>query len=85
LIQIAPTRLVFAAIAIIALLYFALVDWLYVARLAGYLCIAENPIASLAVPLPPVEADGGNAAQYETSVDREEPILSDLPNLALET
>jgi hypothetical protein len=85
LIQIAPARLVIAISAVVALLYFALADWLYVARLAGYICIAENPAALLTLNPPPLSATGGSATPFETSVDREEPILSDVPNLALET
>jgi hypothetical protein len=82
--QIAPPRLVLASVAIIALLYFAVADWLCIARIAGYICIAENPAALAAAPLPSATVSGGNAVPYQTSVDREEPILSDLPNLALE-
>ncbi len=77
-IQIAPWRLVIAGVILIALAYFAVVDWLYMARLAGYVCIAEMPDAlasSEPMPAPPPQ----------TSIDREEPILSDVPNLAVET
>jgi hypothetical protein len=83
-IQFVPVRLVFAGIIAIMLLYFAVADWLYVARLAGYICIAEMPDAALAAsPLPP--AIPPNETTVVTSIDRDEPILSDLPNLALET
>lgn len=77
-IQVAPARLVIAAIILVTLVYFAVVDWLYMVRLAGYVCIAEMPealVASAPLPAPPPQ----------TSIDRDEPILSDLPNLALET
>jgi hypothetical protein len=77
-IQVAPARLVIAAIILATLVYFAVVDWLYMVRLAGYVCIAEIPealSASALLPAPPPQ----------TSIDRDEPILSDLPNLALET
>jgi hypothetical protein len=76
--QIAPWRLVIAGIFLITLLYFAVVDWLYMARLAGYVCIAEMPDAlasSAPMPAPPPQ----------TSIDREKPILSDVPGLAVET
>jgi hypothetical protein len=54
------------------------VDWLYVARLAGYDYIAEMPEAlAKPAPLP--------APPPQTAIDRDEPILSDLPNLALES
>jgi hypothetical protein len=77
-IQVAPSRLVIAAVILVALLYFAVVDWLYIVRLAGYVCIAEMPEAlAESAPLP--------ASPPQTSIDREEPILSDVPNLAAET
>jgi|SRR5271168_1188988 len=77
-IQIAPWRLVIAGVFLITLAYFAIVDWLYMARLAGYVCIAEMPDApasSAPMPAPPPQ----------TSIDREEPILSDVSGLAVET
>jgi len=83
--QIGPPRLVMASVALIAVLYFVVADWLYIARIAGYICVVENPAALAAAPLLPVTAPSGNGAPYEASIDREEPILSDLPNLALET
>jgi hypothetical protein len=77
-IRIAPWRLVIAGVILLTLAYFAVVDWLYMARLAGYVCIAEMPNAlasSAPMPAPPPQ----------TSIDREEPILSDIPGLAVET
>jgi hypothetical protein len=89
LIQFAPSRLVMAAVLFVSLLYFAVVDWLYIARLAGYICIAEMPEApapSPATPAPPTPGQQFvSSGPVETSIDRDEPILSDLPNLALET
>jgi hypothetical protein len=73
-IQVAPGRLVIAGILLVALVYFAVVDWLYIARLAGYVFITEMPedsTVSVLLPAPPPE----------TSIDRDELILSDLPNL----
>jgi hypothetical protein len=77
-IQVAPGRLIIAAVILVTLAYFAVVDWLYIARLAGYMCIAEMP-AALAEPAPLP------APPPQTSIDRDEPILSDMPNLAVET
>jgi hypothetical protein len=58
---------------------------LYIARLAGYVCIAETPDAPVALlPLPQAPLTGG-VTPVETAIDRDEPILSDLPNLAVET
>jgi hypothetical protein len=67
----------------VTLAYFAVVDCLYIARLAGYLFIAEMPEAL-------VEAASFPASPLQTSppqapMDRDELILSDIPNLAAET
>jgi len=77
-----PWRLVVAAILVISVAYFALADWLYMARLAGYVCIAEMPEALDPSPQPPQVA---LPSPIQTTIDREEPILSDVPNLAAET
>jgi len=77
LIRIAPTRLIIAAVILVTLAYFAVADWLYVTRLAGYVCITgmlEALTESATLPTPPPQ----------TSIDRDEPILSDVPNLAVE-
>ncbi|MGB8580597.1 MAG: hypothetical protein WCD47_07225 [Candidatus Sulfotelmatobacter sp.] len=83
--QVMPARLVIAAIILVTLAYFAIVDWLYMVRLAGYVCIAEMPPAlAAAVPVSPGPLSESKT-QVETSIDHTEPILSDLPNLAAET
>ncbi len=79
-----PWRLVLVAVILITLAYFAVADWLYMARLAGYVCIAEMPEALLA-PLPPAPPPIATAPPLQTTIDRDEPILSDLPSLAVET
>jgi len=99
-IAIVPWRLVVAAMLLLMLAYFALADWLYMARLAGYVCIAEMPealLAPLPAPLPSPPAGRGGLAlgppvqnsPIQTGIDRDETILSDVPNLtsslALET
>jgi hypothetical protein len=70
-------RLAIAITILGTLAYFALADWLYVARMAGYVCIIETPAERLSAPdaTPPLQ----------TTIDRNEPILSDLPNLITET
>jgi hypothetical protein len=78
-----PWRLVVMAEILVTFTYFAVVDWLYMARLAGYVCIAETPQALLS-PLPPAPLPKP-ALPLQTTVDRDEPILSDVPNLAVET
>ncbi len=77
-IHVAPLRLVIAGIILVTLVYFAFAAWLYMVRLAGYVWIAEireglAEYASLPGPL------------LQTSVDRDEPILSDVPNLVVGT
>jgi hypothetical protein len=76
-IAVVPWRLVIAAMLLLTLVYFALVDWLYMARLAGYVCIAEMPEAALE-PMPSAPARVPPAIM--TTMDRDEPILSDVPN-----
>jgi hypothetical protein len=77
-IPVAPARIILACVVVLTLLYSALVDWLYMARLAGYVCIAEMPeTLAESAPLP--------TAPPRASIDRDELILSDLPNLAAGT
>jgi hypothetical protein len=66
-------RLAIATTILGILGYFALADWLYMARLAGYVCIIETPAEMPWVP--------AVAPPLQTTIDRNEPILSDLPNL----
>jgi hypothetical protein len=65
-------------------IYFALADWLYIARLAGYVCIVEMPEAVL-IPSPSTPPVAGPPVQtapvLDTAIDRDELILSDVPNL----
>jgi len=79
---IVPWRLIVVAIVVVTLVYFALADWLYMARLAGYVYIAETP-EWLIKPLPPVPPPTGTPLR--TTIDRDELILSDVPSLAVET
>jgi hypothetical protein len=79
--------LVFAVVIVLTLAYLAVADWLYMARLAGYVCIAETPEALLK-PVPPAPLPTPPPASgppVQTKIDRDEPILSDIPNLAVET
>lgn len=75
--QIAPWRLVLAAVLFVTLVYFAIADWLYVARLAGYVCIADLP-EMLMVPAPLPSTPPFAAPVLQTNIDREELILSDV-------
>jgi hypothetical protein len=88
-IHIAPARLMIAALILVTLAYFAVVDWLYIARLAGYICIAEVPdalaaSASLPLLLPPGRAFTPSTSD-QTAIDRDELILGDVPNLTAQT
>ncbi|MGA2413054.1 MAG: hypothetical protein ABSF59_01330 [Candidatus Sulfotelmatobacter sp.] len=92
--QIAPWRAVVAVMIFMTLIYFAFADWLYMARLAGYVCIAEMPAPQIAAPvllspiLLPPDDPAAPRIPIQTTIDRDEPILSDLPglaNLAVET
>jgi hypothetical protein len=83
-----PGRLILAVMILLTLVYFALADWLYTARLAGYVCIAEmpeellKPVPPQPIPIPPaggMQAES-NIPPLQTTIDREEPILSDAPN-----
>ena len=78
-----PWRVVVVALLLVTLAYFAFADWLYMARLAGYVCIAETPLALLA-PLPPIPPTTTlQVATIQTTIDRNEPILSDVPQQGL--
>lgn len=80
--QIVPARVVLAAVILITVAYFAVADWLHIARLAGYVCISEMP-EDLLAPITPARLPA--PATPRTTIDRDEPILSDVPNLAVET
>jgi hypothetical protein len=75
-------RLVVALTLILTFAYFAVADWIHMARLAGYVCIAEMPEAMLAPEPPTLEP---MPPPLQMTIDRDEPILSDLPNLLVET
>lgn len=88
--RIAPGWVVLAGVTVVTLAYFAVADWLYMARLAGYVCIAEMPEVLLSpAPLPPapphIPPPTPPSPPVHTTIDRDEPILSDLPNPAVET
>ncbi len=83
---IAPAWLVVAAILVLTLMYFAVVDFLYTGRMAAYVCILQQPLnAEPVVVVPPPTpltdtrrlASGRSPAWYGTDDD----ILSDVPGL----
>ncbi len=74
-----PWRLALLAMIVLTLAYFVVADWLYMARLAGYVCIAEAPEEWLKAPLPPPPPIIVPPAPLQTSIDHDELILSDVP------
>jgi len=81
-IQLIPWRLILLVVAVITVVYFAFADWLYSARLAGYICILEVPEALMKPALPPPALP---VRPVQTTIDRDELILSDIPGLIVET
>src|SRR5262249_25533523 len=72
-------RLIFLAILLIAMLYFAVVDLLYLGRLGSYMWIVEGPEIEpepLIVPSPPATIYLGPS---DDRVDPDDLILSDIP------
>ncbi len=87
LFMIVPARVAVGGILIVALAYFAFADWLYIARLAGYVCLAEMPEAFRTPKgpvAPPRDWSGRSRFSPQYAVDQDEPILSDLPGMASE-
>jgi hypothetical protein len=82
-------RLVIAIMMLATLAYFALADWLYTARMAGYVCLIEMPEALLS-PLPPQpeSPSAGGAATSDppphTAIPPNEPTPSGLPTTVIE-
>ncbi len=79
-VPVVPWRIAVLAMIVITLAYFAVADWLYLARMAGYVCIAEMPDEMFA-PLPPPPAPY-IPVPLQTTIDRDELILSDVPGLS---
>lgn len=77
-----PGRVVALCVILVTLAYFGFADWLYMARLAGYVCISETP-QELLKPLPPASPPVPLVISppLQTTIDRDELILSDVPGL----
>jgi hypothetical protein len=69
-----PWPMVLGGLIVVALLYFAVADFLYMGRLAAYVAILELP----EVPLPSFEPSAFSP-QPSNSIDPHELILSDVP------
>jgi hypothetical protein len=78
-----PGRMILLGVLVLTLAYWALADWLYMARLAGYVCIAEMPEAWFAWP--PATSPPPAPPTVEAAIDRDELILSDVPGLIGQT
>jgi hypothetical protein len=83
-VRVAPSRLVVFCMVLVMLAYFAVVDWLYIARLAGYVYMIEMPDAPMIASALPQAMPQGYITPTDTAVDRDEPILSDHSNFAVE-
>lgn len=88
-VHIVPAPLIITGELLVSLVYFAVIDWLYIARLGGYIFIRQSldwlssPLVS-AIPLLPHETGKRDVSVGESAVDRDEAILSDLPGLTPE-
>ena len=78
-----PGRVILLGVFGLTLAYLALADWLYMARLAGYVCIAEMPESWFAPP--PATSPPPVPPTVEATIDRDELILSDVPGLIGQT
>jgi hypothetical protein len=82
MITVVPWRLVAGGIVLVTLAYFLVADWLYVARLAGYVGILELPdVPVFPAPLPPIPLRNESIGSVQATIDFEEPILSDIPGV----
>lgn len=83
-------RMIAVAVFLITIFYFAAADWIRLVRIAGYVCIGNlsdldfSPGPRELGPPPPWRALGAGI-RSEAAVDRDELILSDLPNPAAQT
>ena len=77
-----PGRMVLGGVFLVALLYFAISDFLYIGRLAAYVAILDLPDAPLseeAAPLPRGGTHRDPTVESSPAVDATELILSDIP------
>jgi hypothetical protein len=83
-----PWRLVTFFVVVVTLAYFAAADWFYIARLAGYVFISDLPEAfpprPIAPTLTPSYGESRPTPPLQNTIDRDELILSDVPNFVKE-
>jgi hypothetical protein len=80
--QVLPVPMVLTAVLLLTLVYFAIVDTLYIGRMAGYVAILEAPT----IPAPAISSEGAVVSTQQSAlsiqpqtamVDQEELIVSD--------
>lgn len=76
--QVLPAGIVVGGVLLVTLMYFAVVDFLHVGRLAAYLYIMEGP-ESESAPSPEGTRPPGAGPLRSEVIDRDELILSDVP------
>jgi hypothetical protein len=78
-----PASVVLGGVLLVTLLYFAVVDFLYMGRLAAYVCIVSGPITPPALAGETIPRDSAEHAALsipaESRIDRDELILGDRP------
>jgi hypothetical protein len=77
-----PAGMVLGGVLVIALLYFAISDFLYIGRLAAYVAILElpdTPVTVEAAPPPHADTPLDPTVESRPAVDATELILSDTP------
>ena len=80
--ELLPRGAVLGGVGLVTLLYFAVVDFLYIGRLAAYVGILELPEASAVaslIPLQPGSSPDSAVCTKSAAVDPDELILSDGP------
>ena len=85
-----PVAMVLGGVLLVTLLYFAVVDFLYLGRLAGYIAILEwpenakgSPMTALLLPKsgPAISSPKGLTSAWSGIPASEDDILSDIPGL----
>ncbi len=82
LLPVVPMGFVLTFVLLLTLLYFAIVDTLYIGRLAGYVAILEappTPPPSTILTDPAATPSAVGTPPESAMVDQDEPILSDIP------
>src|SRR5207253_5446551 len=80
-VRVLPAGVVLGGVLLVMLLYFAVADFLYVGRLAAYLCIIEQPDSppEPVVTMQPISPVGTDSHRSPVQPASEDDILSDIP------